>query len=348
MNNVYSDFIQFRGSHYEFGLLQGELLKKSLILANRKKQWGSKPHHFIIDEEEFQYVIKKFAPGILDELHGLSDTLKWPFKDAIREFGGYYLEYGQSGCSIITGPGYMIRNYDNHPHSYEGRYLLYQPTDRGYASIGPSMQITGRTDGLNEKGLAMGYNFTNRKQSKSGFLCNMIGRIILERCANAQEAVALLKEIPHRHSFSYVLIDKNGQSVVVEASPRSVVTRKENVCTNHFDRLINENRYRMEDSLRRAKLMRKYKKENITSIEAFRRMNDINYSIFSSNYKASAGTLHTASYYPNVLKAGFALGGNKAPLFLDFDKWLAGHDTNIKQIKGTIDSTSTFVNMMEL
>lgn len=52
--------------------------------------------------------------------------------DVIREFGGYYLEYGRSGCSIFTGTNYMIRNYDNHPQSYEGCYMIYKPSDYGY------------------------------------------------------------------------------------------------------------------------------------------------------------------------------------------------------------------------
>lgn len=348
MNKVYSDLIQFRGTHYDFGLMQGESLKNSLILPNRKKQWGPRPHHFIIDESVFKHVIKRFAPGIWDELHGLADALKWPIQDAIREFGGYYLEYGRSGCSIFTENSYMVRNYDNHPHSYEGRYLLFQPTDQGYATMGPSMQITGRTDGLNEKGLAMGYNFINRKKSNDGFMCNMIGRIILEVCATVDEAVSLLKELPHRHSFSYVLLDTRGKSLVVEASPREVVTREANFCTNHFETLIEENRYRMDESLQREKAMKNQSNTVSNSYDAFRMMNDSDKGIFSSNYGAWAGTLHTASYHPNELKAGFALGGDKKPLLIDFGKWLDGEDFNITRIRGSIPSSAAFVNMIEL
>ena len=54
MISVYSDVIQFRGNHYDFGYMQGELLKDSPILANRKKFWGNKSKlcNFIIDEIE--------------------------------------------------------------------------------------------------------------------------------------------------------------------------------------------------------------------------------------------------------------------------------------------------------
>ncbi|MFC0301716.1 C45 family autoproteolytic acyltransferase/hydrolase [Virgibacillus soli] len=348
MTNVYSDLIQFSGTHYDFGFLQGERLKDSFILPNRRKQWGPKPYHFIIDEKVFEQVIKQFAPGIWDEIHGLASALKWPVKDAIREFGGYYLEYGRSGCSIFTGENYMVRNYDNHPHSYEGRYVLFNPTDQGYATIGPSMQITGRTDGLNEMGLAMGYNFTNRKHAGDGFMCNMVGRIILEVCANIDEAISLLKELPHRHSFSYVLIDKTGKSVVVEASPRKVITREANVCTNHFQTLTEENRFQMDDSLRREKSIENISRTVSHPYEAFRMMNDANQGIFSSKYAAWAGTLHTALYIPNERRVGFTLGNNQKPLMIDFGKWLNGDDLHITRIKGSIPTTSSFVNMVEL
>lgn len=348
MKKVYSDFIQFRGSHYDFGYFQGEQLKNSLILSNRKKQWGSRPHHFIINEKKYKHVIKQFAPGILDELHGLADALKQPLEDAIREFGGYYLEYVRGGCSIFTGNDYMVRNYDSHPHGYEGRYLLYQPTDHGYATIGPTMQVTGRTDGMNEKGLAMGYNFVNRRQSEDGFMCNMIGRIILENCATIDDAVNLLKEIPHRHSFSYSVIDKNGQSIVIEASSRKVVTTKATACTNHFEKLTEENRYRMDESIHRKKAIETEGGKIVDSYEAFQMLNEIDRGIFSLNYGAFDGTLHTASYHPQELVAGIALGGDRKPLLIDFKQWLDGKDFHITKIRGSLPAGNAFINMEKL
>lgn len=345
---VFSDLIQFRGTHYDFGFYQGQKLQNSPILTHRKKQWGSKSmreRHFIVNEGLYRSVMETFAPRIIEEIEGLADALEMNSEDAIREFGGYYLEYGKSGCSIFTGENYMIRNYDNSPDSYEGRYVFYKPVDGGYATTGPSMQITGRTDGMNEKGLSVGYNFINRKKSDDGFVCNMIGRIVLESCADIEEAIRLLKEIPHRHSFSYALLDSNGHPVVVEASPRAVEVRDANYCTNHFEILTEENRYRMDDSERRYKAIEANKASVSTPYEAYRMMNEIESGIFSTKYGAWAGTLHTAMYLPEKMKVGFSLGANRLPLMMDFKKWLNGERMNAVRIKGELESKEPFINV---
>lgn len=346
MKHFYSDVIQFKGNHYDFGYMQGELLKESPILFNREKQWAAKrKRHFNINEKEAIQLFSKFLPSMLDELQGLADALNWTMEDALREFGGYYVDYGESGCSILTGSEFIIRNYDSHPGYYEGRYVIYQPTDTGYATIGPSMQITGRTDGMNEKGLAMGYNFINRVGSENGFICNMIGRIILETCANVEEAITLLKETPHRTSFSYVLIDPSGETFVVEASPRKVIARKSNISTNHFEVLTEENRYRTDDSLRRQKVLEGQKSSVLDAYRAYQLLNDKEKEIFSSKYDASAGTIHTSAYIPREGKALFAIGGNRLPVIFDFNRYLEGERINVKQIKGMLDYHTPFVNM---
>lgn len=81
--------------------------------------------------------------------------------------------------------------------------------------------------------------------------------MILETCANVEEAIDLLKEIPHRTSFSYVLLDPSGEAFVVEATPRSVIARKSNISTNHFEILKEENRYQMDESIQRKQNIEK-------------------------------------------------------------------------------------------
>ncbi|MCM3612335.1 C45 family autoproteolytic acyltransferase/hydrolase [Planococcus sp. MERTA32b] len=348
MKPIYTDVIQFRGSHYDFGYMQGLKLKDSFILPNRRKQFGTSNRHLMINENEARDMLLTYAPRIWEEINGLADALSWNMHDAIREFGGYYLEYTRSGCSILTGTDFMVRNYDSSPQGYEGRFALYQPTDGGYATIGPTMQITGRTDGLNEKGLSMGYNFINRRNSEDGFICNMIGRLILENCTDVGEAIELLEELPHRRSFSYVLLDRSGRSVVVEASPRSVVVREASVSTNHFQLLTEENRYQSDDSKRREQALLTHKKQTDDAYSAFRLLNDLDSGVFSMKYSTASGTLHTASYFPHSLEVGFALGPDRLPLMMDFQKWIDGERLYAKRINGKIDTHLPFAHMSEM
>lgn len=76
MKQYYSDVLQFKGSHYHFGYLQGELLKNSPMLFNREKQWATtRQHHFNINEQEAIQLFSKLIPSMLDELQGLVDAL---------------------------------------------------------------------------------------------------------------------------------------------------------------------------------------------------------------------------------------------------------------------------------
>src|SRR5690625_4768140 len=177
LRQIYSDVIQFRGSHYDFGYMQGKLLKNSLLINNRKKQRQGRRQRFDVHEKEVKSAILSFAPGIWNELLGLRDGLKWPLNHVVKLFGGYLREYQTSGCTVFTGEDYMIRNYDFHPRTYEGRFVLFQPTNKSYAIIGPTQNITGRMDGMNEKGLIIAYNFIHRKKPGVGFIPNMIARI---------------------------------------------------------------------------------------------------------------------------------------------------------------------------
>lgn len=346
MKSYYSDVFQFRGTHYDFGYLQGQQLKNSPILSNRERQWRKRENrHFIVDPETSMNMLRKIAPQVLDEIQGLADALELDITEAFKKFGGYYLELTRSGCSIFTGNDFFVRNYDSHPRGYEGRYIFYQPTDRGYAFMGPTMQITGRIDGMNEKGLVIGYNFTHTKKSADGFMCSMIARLVLETCANTDEAVALLKDIPHRHSFSYVVQDSRGIPYVIEASPRNVAVRQSNICTNHFHMLQEENRYRQEESLQREQNIMNKQQNTSKPYEAFKIMNSLNEGIASTKYDASAGTIHTSVYLPKELKALFVIGLDRKPVIFDFNKWLQGKDINVTKIKGELDFDKPFVNM---
>ncbi|MER2107887.1 MAG: C45 family peptidase [Solibacillus sp.] len=342
MKTVTSDVLQFRGSHYEFGFWQGEQLKKTPLLQNRTAMHTRLAQKFTADVSKVEQLLQKFAPNLHLEIHGLADSLKLDLQTTYLYFSGYY-SVQKSGCSIMMSSDYMIRNYDNAPETYDGRYVLFAPTDGGYATVGPSMQVTGRMDGLNEHGLAMGYNFVNTRGRADGFVCNMIGRILLERCVNVGEAMDLLKEIPHKHSFNYCLLDPH-TSRIVEASPRQVTTRTALACTNHFHLLDAENRYRMDDSVAREKAIEHAQRTEATFMQAFNVLNQIDGDVFATKYGAWDGTLHTAAYLPHRLTATIALGGNVKPVPIDFQKWLNGEHLMITKLKGALDAKTGFAN----
>lgn len=344
MIKVSTNIIQFHGSHYDFGFTQGKKLVNSTYMKNRKKLFNSLERKFTANVNDVTPLLNRFAPLLIDELQGLADALELDLQTAFLYFSGYFAA-PKSGCSIFIGDDYFIRNYDNDPLSYDGRFVLFQPIEGGYASIGPSMLVTGRTDGLNEKGLVVGYNYVNSKNSGDGFVCNMIGRILLERCANVEEAIQLLQDIPHKHAFNYCLLDTSGRSVIVEASARQVITREGFACTNHFQQLTGENRYRTEDSLQREAIMLEHKKgHTLPFYEAFRMLNDVEAGVFATRYGAWDGTLHTAAYFPKTLTAMLVIGGNQQPLPISFSKWLEGGSLPFTKINGQLDAKVGFAN----
>ncbi|MGO1060644.1 C45 family autoproteolytic acyltransferase/hydrolase [Planococcus sp. FY231025] len=337
MKPIHSDILQFRGSHYDFGLMQGQLLKESVTLENRRKQWKSKRPRFVVDAAEAQAAFNAYAPKIWEELKGLEDSLELPIEEVLRDFGGYRIDAPPSGCSIVSGDDFLVRNYDFHPQTYEGRFCLFQP-DEGAAVIGPSQRILGRTDGMNEHGLVMGYNFMHRKNPGDGFVCYMIGRIILETCATIEEAAALVKDIPHRGSFSYVVTDRSGETKVMEATPRKVVVREAAACTNHFEIQQHENRNYLKDSHERLAVIEANPDDASEAYRAYRLFNDTERGLFSKLYKSWAGTIHTAVYLPNEQEAWFALGGDQEPTVFNFGEWLKGKRVTIDAIHGELDT----------
>src|SRR5699024_10570790 len=240
----------------------------------------------------------------LGEIKGMQEVLNLPTNQMILKFGHYrFTPLKNSGCTVFLGEDYMVRNYDYHPATYDGRYLLFQPNDGGLAQIGPTSRITGRMDGMNEAGLAMGYNFMHRKHPGDGFVCYMIGRLILQYCKNVSEAIQLLKEIPHRSSFSYIVMDKQLASAIVEVTPRSIDVRYDSTCTNHFKLLTHENRNYTKESEERLKRLINHKPTNLNKADAFQLFNDPQYQIYSKLFRSWSGTIHTSMYEPQSLTA---------------------------------------------
>ncbi|UOQ86873.1 C45 family autoproteolytic acyltransferase/hydolase [Gracilibacillus salinarum] len=336
MKNYYADVMQFRGDHASFGYKQGQWLLQSYLNPIYTNSDSMKKVRFSFDQKEAVQWTKSLFPHFYEELDGLAEGLKMSLEQVLLHFSGFQQEWRRSGCSIITGDHFLVRNYDFHPKTYEGRFVLYQP-DHGYATIGPSQRIVGRADGLNEKGLTTGYNFVNRRNTGDGFIPTIITRMMLETCQSNEEAIALLKEVPHRVAFNYVLADRFGNRHVVEATSDAVRVKEDTVSTNHFDILTESNRYHLADSKRRMAIFRE-QPPSLTKRDAFQLLNNIEHEVFSEKYPQSGGTLHTTVYDLHSLEAGIALGHNRVPTTFSFRDWLKGQDSWIRKVRGQINT----------
>lgn len=104
------------------------------------------------------------------------------------------------------------------------------------------LRVIGRMDGMNEYGLVMVYNFMYCKKFVNGFVCYMVGWLIFENCKNVIEVIKFLKEVLYCSLFSYILMDRYLNYVIVEVIFWLIDVRYEYICINYFELFIYENR----------------------------------------------------------------------------------------------------------
>jgi predicted choloylglycine hydrolase len=182
-----------------------------------------------------QQTFVKFSPALSEEIGGLADGLGIAMERAVLCFGNDGIRPPIGACSAVMTTGVYGRNYDFKPRHYGERLALVQA--RGsYASIGFSERLSGRLDGLNERGLAIGLHRVRRKPRYLGLSSVLIVRLVLDQCATTAEAIAMLRGIPHAMPYNYSLLDAAGVAAVVEAVPGSAAVRTGDwlACTNHL------------------------------------------------------------------------------------------------------------------
>ncbi|SES24808.1 C45 family autoproteolytic acyltransferase/hydolase [Salipaludibacillus aurantiacus] len=333
------DVVEGRGDPYAYGLKQGEAMKKTALFNKHTKRRRKSIRKYTTDLTEAKSYIKAFSPYLIDEIEGLADGLGWRTEDVYHEYAGYQQSWKKSGCSAIMSGGIYARNYDYHPKTYDGRFLLWQPV-KGYAHIGFAQRMIGRMDGMNEKGLATGYHFVNRLRPEDGFICTSIARFILDSCATVKEAIALLKEVPHRHAFNYSLADRHGDRALVEGSSLGVTVfeSEKGACTNHFQTPSrqNENRYKISESKERLLRLQGFISQTPSRRDIFSFLNESVYGVGKSDYGNWSGTIHTALYDTKLLEVTAGVGLNALPVSISFSDWLKGERLRIKKIRGKV------------
>src|SRR5690625_664830 len=224
---------QYRDASYDIGYREGQRINESLT-----DMFSGIINEDDIDIAELKNIYTLHAPHLLEELYGIADAMDIPFRKAAL-FSGYGApEIQGMGCSSIVSHHMLVRNYDFSPEVYDARLVFVQP-DEGYASVGHSLHVMGRTEGVNEKGLAAALHFVNSKDTQNGLTAASVIRIILDTCKNTEEAVNVIKDLPHSWSYNFSIGDAEGNAAVIEESPFDIKIRKSEeilLCTNHFQR----------------------------------------------------------------------------------------------------------------
>jgi predicted choloylglycine hydrolase len=250
-------------------------------------------------------------------------------------------------CSAVMSSGVYGRNYDFRPRHYGARFAAVAASG-SHASIGSSEILTGRLDGMNDRGLVIGLHLVRMSPRLPGLSCVLIVRIILDQCASTKEAVAMLRRLPHAMQYNYSLLDADGVAAVVEAVPGSVAVRTGPwlACTNHFQSpLLRPLNRGAAHSQSRLLPLEAWAARGLSTEEMFTALNRSTSPAFHHGYLRGAGTLHTIVGEPSKKRLLIGIGGDAAALeedMLDVDvgAWSGGNDLPITHLEGQLGGIS--------
>ncbi|MGD6801824.1 C45 family autoproteolytic acyltransferase/hydrolase [Rossellomorea vietnamensis] len=337
MSNFEVKVLQTRGSSYHIGQKTADQVRDLSILNILRSITKQE-----INIEEMKAIYKTYAPHLLEELEGLSDGLGISFEKAAALFSGYDVPKTEAmGCSAFMTAEFYVRNYDFAPALYDGLFSLVQGGNV-LASAGYNLQLIGRHDGLNEKGLAAGLHFVSYDSYTAGISAWTALRMVLDKCSSVEEAIHMLKELPHAACYNFSIGDEKGHRAVVEAAPEKVKVRKGEeaaVCVNHFEdkELLNKNRSSLEGSIQRRNHLMSLRNCNISHEQAFNHFRSQQSPVFFRDYDQLFGTLHTFSYGYKDSRIFTAIAQSGEVLDINFREWVSGKDVPINSMAGFIE-----------
>lgn len=326
MSKFNVDMLQIRNDSFNIGLEIGRHVKNSSLLNMFASITRSE-----IDEPTMKSVFRSFAPHLLDELEGLSQGLRMPLKKVAALFSGYDMpKVGALGCSALMTADYYVRNYDFSPNLYDGIFSLCQPRT-SLATAGYHLQILGRHDGVNQEGLVAGLHFVSNHGYRKG----------VSAWTTTEEAIQMLKDIPHTACYNFSLGDKQGNQAVVEASPDKIAVRRDSSalsCVNHFqeEKLQHKNRPSIEHSAKRQHHLIGLASQNTTHFEMFNHFRDMHSPLFFTDYDDLFGTMHTFSYSYQDSRILTTIAQSKRVLDVNFQDWVNGKDIAEDMLEGII------------
>lgn len=270
-----ANHILLTGSNYEVGKILGSTCRKIPGFSDtiRSKEV------FIAKKDEIQMykLFDEFCPGINEEILGFAQELNITSLQVCY----YAMTYLRPGCSQMvvlpskTKNGHTLlgRNYEFNDKLEEMTLSTTRIKGR-YAHIGSSIMQFGRSDGINEHGLALSQTSAGLPVGNFEFAAKpaIVGlqfwaviRSVLENCKDVDEAIQLAKQMPIAYNINLIAADKKGNAALIESLDGKKAIKKigadtgeQFLCSTnhvHLHELKADAQVSMKNSLDRYKLI---------------------------------------------------------------------------------------------
>lgn len=223
------------GSPHDRGVLQGQTFTRELhILADSVPTWlGNLPAARLkeIQDQMVGYLSHAF-PEMVTELEGIAAGSGLPF-ETICTVNFVSAISALNGCTNLvvlnTAPGPLLAKTSDIGEDYKYYSVQEVHPEKGYAYFAVGWVGTLWAEvGINAAGLAVGQSSgsTQLGQSGAGLPTLEYPRMILECCANVEEAIAFCRRTPMAgKGLSIALVDASGGGVVIEKSGTAMAVR---------------------------------------------------------------------------------------------------------------------------
>lgn len=258
----------------------------------------------------------RYCPGLVEELESYAHAYNIPISDIAYTWMTYLIPRCSglilNGSLMDDGNPRLIRNYEFDLEHED--MIVFETNPKGrYGHIGGSVALFGRSEGINECGLAIsmsscGLPVSNISEMRSpkirGLQFWAVIRSLLENCKDMDEALVMVKEMPIAYNINLLIIDANGNGCIVETMDSEITSqtisseskRKYLCATNHIAIRSFQNRepFAMHNSLVRLQNIERFMENKKTFNE-----NDL-CDFFISKYPIGLSTSYYSDFFGTV------------------------------------------------
>lgn len=213
-------YLNLEGSHREIGK---QIAKKAGACP------AMRPAFFTDEEAENALrLYDTYCPGLKDELEGYAEASGIP----VLEIAFSWMTYLVPGCSGLAvlgsqmddGRTRLARNYEFNL-DLEDLTVVRTKAAGKYSHIAGSIATFGRSEGINECGLAVSMSSCGmpvgnmdgmRKPQIRGLQFWAVIRSLLENCQDAEEALQSALEMPIAYNINLYLAHESGDAILLE------------------------------------------------------------------------------------------------------------------------------------